>query len=284
MDKEVRTEKSEEKGKKGVVKEKARFKAGDSVAVKEGTLDPDYYKDIAGWQGRIYGIDDSNDDDPLISIEWDSITLKNMPYSIIEDCERDGLSWSMMDLYSSNLRHTEPRDKEKDVAEALEMISEWYNSEKFDGSNVESNEDKISTDKQIKEVQDIQKTTGITIKKKSNIMKKKEYQLMAYLGKEMEPDGKLKSHGNTIRIDGHFKGEILAEGTLIIGEEGMIEANIEASCIEISGEIHGNIHADKRVDIYATGKVFGDINSPIVAIDEGGIFEGICQMPKAKER
>ena len=283
MDEEARMKKSEEKKKKGVIKEESRYEVGGSVVVKEGTLDPDYYNDIGGWQGRIYGIDDSNDDDPLISIEWDSITLKNMPYSVIEDCERDGLTWSMIDLYSTNLRITEPRDKEEEVAEAFEMILEWYNLEQFDDSNVESIEDEISTDEEIEEGQTISKTTGITIKKRSHIKKIKEHQMISYLGKEAEPDGKLKSYGNIIRIDGHFKGEISAEGTLIVGEEGMIEANIDASCVVISGEIHGNINADQRVDIQASGKVFGDINSPIVAIDEGGIFEGSCQMPKTKE-
>lgn len=62
-----------------------------------------------------------------------------------------------------------------------------------------------------------------------------------------------------------------------------VEANIDASCVVISGEIHGNINAAQRVDIQTSGKVFGDINAPIVAIDEGGIFEGSCQMPKTKE-
>ena len=36
-------------------------------------------------------IDDSNFDDPLIRIEWDSITLRNMPRSVIEDNKKDGL-------------------------------------------------------------------------------------------------------------------------------------------------------------------------------------------------
>jgi len=283
MDEELRMKKSEGKKKKGVNKEESRYKVGDSVVVKEGTLDPDYYNDIGGWQGRICGIDDSNDDNPMISIEWDSITLKKMPYSVIEDCERDGLTWSMIDLYSTNLRITEPRDKEKEVAEALEMVSEWYNLERFDDSNVESIEDAISTNEQVKEVQAVSKTTGVIIKKKSHTMQMKEHKAVSYLGKETEPDGKLKSYGNTIRIDGHFKGEISAAGTLIVGEEGMIEANIDASCVVISGEIHGNINAAQRVDIQASGRVFGDINAPIVAIDEGGIFEGSCQMPKTKE-
>lgn len=58
----------------------------------------------------------------------------------------------------------------------------------------------------------------------------------------------------------------------------MIEAKIHASALEISGEIHGNLIADQRIEIHAPGKVLGNIQVPIVIIDEGAIFEGNCQM------
>ena len=89
--------KKETKKKQRVIKNETtdkpeiEFSVDDSVVVKEGTLDPDYDNDISGWQGRIYEIDDSNFDDPLIRIEWDSITLRNMPRSVIEDNKKDGL-------------------------------------------------------------------------------------------------------------------------------------------------------------------------------------------------
>ena len=112
-------------------------------------------------------------------------------------------------------------------------------------------------------------------------MKKKE-QAITFLGKDTEFEGKLSFRGN-IRIDGHFKGEILNGGNLIIGEEGLVEANMHVSYVVISGEVHGNIIADQRVDIHAPGKVFGDIQAPAVVIDEGVIFEGKTRMYRAKE-
>ena len=111
---------------------------------------------------------------------------------------------------------------------------------------------------------------------------KKSEQVVTFLGKDTEFEGKLRFHGN-IRIDGHFKGEIEAEGNLIVGEEGMIEADMHISYIVIRGEVHGNITADQRVDIRAPGKVFGNIQSPTVVIDEGVIFEGQTKMYRAKE-
>jgi len=112
-------------------------------------------------------------------------------------------------------------------------------------------------------------------------MKERE-KISAFLWKDTEFEGKLTFHG-TIRIDSHFKGEISCDGNLIVGEQGMIEANIHASNIDISGEIHSSIIADHRIEIHPTGRVFGDIQAPIVVTHEGMIFEGNCRMHQVKE-
>ena len=113
-------------------------------------------------------------------------------------------------------------------------------------------------------------------------MTKKE-DALAFLGPGTEAEGKLTFEG-TLRIDGHYKGEIASSGNLIVGEEGFIEADIQISYIVIQGEIHGNILADERVDIQSPAKVFGNIEAPAVVIDEGAIFEGQTRMYRAKEQ
>ena len=126
-----------------------------------------------------------------------------------------------------------------------------------------------------------------TVVFKSNEMRgfifmKRKDKVVTFLGKETSFEGKLAFHG-TIRIDGRFKGEITRGGNLIIGEEGIVEADIHVSYIIVRGEVHGNITSDQRVDIRAPGKVFGDIQAPTVVIDEGVIFEGKTSMYRAKE-
>ena len=86
-----------------------------------------------------------------------------------------------------------------------------------------------------------------------------------------------------IRIDGHLKGEISADGTLVVGEEAMIEANVCVSYIVICGEVHGNIIADQKIEIRRPGRVFGNIQTPILVITEGVIFKGNCRMDLAEE-
>jgi cytoskeletal protein CcmA (bactofilin family) len=110
-------------------------------------------------------------------------------------------------------------------------------------------------------------------------VKKIKEQINAFLGKDTEFEGKLSFTG-AVRIDGRFKGDIVTKGTLIIGETAIVESQIHVSYIIISGEVRGNIIAENRIEIHKPGKVFGNIQAPIVTIDEGVIFEGSCQMRK----
>jgi cytoskeletal protein CcmA (bactofilin family) len=113
-------------------------------------------------------------------------------------------------------------------------------------------------------------------------MKKNKDQINSFLGKDTEFEGKLSFTG-AIRIDGVFEGEIFTKGTLIVGETAIIKSDIHTSHIIISGEVHGNIVAENSIRIHTPGKVFGNIQSPILTIDEGVIFEGSCQMQKQSE-
>jgi cytoskeletal protein CcmA (bactofilin family) len=107
-------------------------------------------------------------------------------------------------------------------------------------------------------------------------MKKNDDQINAFLGKDTEFEGKLSFTG-AVRMDCRFKGEILSGGTLIVGESAVIESDVRVSHMVISGEVRGNIEAD-RVEIRAPGKVIGNIRSPVLVIEEGVIFDGSCQM------
>ncbi|MBW1803521.1 MAG: polymer-forming cytoskeletal protein [Deltaproteobacteria bacterium] len=107
-------------------------------------------------------------------------------------------------------------------------------------------------------------------------MKKREG-INAFLGRNTNFEGKLSFSG-AVRIDGHFKGEIFTDGMLVVGESAVIQSDVHVSHMIISGEIRGNILADRRIEIRTPGKVYGNIQAPIVVIGEGVIFEGNCTM------
>jgi cytoskeletal protein CcmA (bactofilin family) len=105
-------------------------------------------------------------------------------------------------------------------------------------------------------------------------MKNKD-KMIAFLGKDTVFEGKLAFCG-MVRIDGVYKGTVAAVGTLIIGESGRVEGDVQATYAVVNGEIHGNILATESIEIRAPGKVYGDICSPTVIIHNGVVFEGSC--------
>ena len=107
--------------------------------------------------------------------------------------------------------------------------------------------------------------------------RKEEEEIRAFLGKGAEFTGKLMFNGS-VRIDGDFKGSIFGNGTLVIGEGAEIEADIRVDSVMVSGEMRGQIDVKKIIRIYSTGKVTGDLNTPVISVEEGAFFEGTCHM------
>ncbi len=92
------------------------------------------------------------------------------------------------------------------------------------------------------------------------------------IGPTAEFKGELKSDGG-IRIDGVYEGSLETTGNLIISEGAKVKANIMAHNISISGEVNGDITAN-RVEILSTGHVVGDVTVNSFLLDEGGFIQG----------
>ena len=102
-------------------------------------------------------------------------------------------------------------------------------------------------------------------------------EVSAYFGKGSKISGKLNFEG-TVRVDGRVDGEIHAKDTLVIGDTAEVMAEIHATSIVVRGTVRGDIHATKKVEIRAPGKLYGNILAPALVIEEGVIFEGTCTM------
>lgn len=84
-----------------------------------------------------------------------------------------------------------------------------------------------------------------------------------------------------MRVDGHLSGKISStSGTLIVGANGKVDANIEVAVATIQGTVNGDIIASQRLEIGRAGKVNGNIQTPCLVIEQGAIFEGSCKMVK----
>jgi len=105
--------------------------------------------------------------------------------------------------------------------------------------------------------------------------------LTAFIDEGSEIEGKYTFSG-TVVLNGKFQGEIVSTDTLIIGEKGVINATIRAGSVLISGEVSGNVLANERVELKGRARVFGDLEAPVIVIEEGVLFEGNCRMTKVK--
>jgi len=98
------------------------------------------------------------------------------------------------------------------------------------------------------------------------------------LGRDTIIEGTL-TFKETIRVDGHIIGKLISpDGTVIVGENAVLDADIQVGVAVIRGKINGRVEASQRIEIYAPAQVNGDISAPAVAIDSGVSFNGNCKM------
>ena len=108
-------------------------------------------------------------------------------------------------------------------------------------------------------------------------------EISAFLGKETAFEGKMNFQG-VFRLDGKFEGEIFESGTLVVGESAVVKGKADVNTIVIHGLVEGDIHAKVRAEIHPTGKLYGNLFTPILLISEGGLFEGQCKMARKPEQ
>jgi len=104
---------------------------------------------------------------------------------------------------------------------------------------------------------------------------KNDGSISAFFGADVELEGKMKFRGS-VNLEGRFKGQITAQGTLIVGDKADVQAEIHVSHIIVMGAIKGNIKADKKIEIHAPGRVQGDIQAPVIEIHPGAALKGKC--------
>ena len=84
-----------------------------------------------------------------------------------------------------------------------------------------------------------------------------------------------------MRVDGHLSGRInSSSGTLIVGANGKVDANIEVAVAIVHGTVNGDIIATQRLELGRAAKLNGNIQTASLMIEPGALFEGTCKMIK----
>lgn len=105
--------------------------------------------------------------------------------------------------------------------------------------------------------------------------RKSEETTIISLGVKIE--GKVKSNGN-IRVEGQIEGDIMSQGSIVIGGNGEVNGQVNADVISIAGSVTGTVKAKNRLTIEEKGNLKGDIFTRTLIVKEGAQFDGKCKM------
>lgn len=97
------------------------------------------------------------------------------------------------------------------------------------------------------------------------------------LGPDAEVTGKLAFVSPT-RIEGKLKGEIRASELLVVGPQAVVQATVRAEKLVVLGEVRGEVQGASRVQICSGGRIYGDVETRALVIEEGATFEGHSRM------
>jgi cytoskeletal protein CcmA (bactofilin family) len=76
-------------------------------------------------------------------------------------------------------------------------------------------------------------------------------------------------------VDGPVEGKVnLANGSLTVGPNGSVKADIIAREVVVRGRVEGKIAGKERVQLWSTGQVSGEIQTQRLAIEDGAVLRG----------
>jgi cytoskeletal protein CcmA (bactofilin family) len=111
----------------------------------------------------------------------------------------------------------------------------------------------------------------------------KEGRLSGFVGHGTTLTGETNFHA-MLRVDGHLIGTVSSEnGTLIVGTNGQVDANVSVAAAMINGSVNGDVVATEKLQLGRTARVLGNIQAPRLIVEEGAILEGGCSMLRARE-
>lgn len=103
--------------------------------------------------------------------------------------------------------------------------------------------------------------------------------LNGFLDRGTEVTGEIRFE-DTLRLDGIFRGKIVSKHTLVVGESGEIDGEIEVGTVSINGRVKGIVRAHDRIEIHSSARVTARLVAPVLVVEEGALLEGeVSMMP-----
>lgn len=104
-----------------------------------------------------------------------------------------------------------------------------------------------------------------------------DQQVETVIGKGTQIQGTITANSG-VRIDGQLDGDLTSSGDVLVGDSGVLNAQVKARNAVIAGLVKGNVEVSEKLELMPTAKLYGDIKVGMLIIGEGAIFKGACEM------
>ena|SRR5215510_2446162 len=105
-----------------------------------------------------------------------------------------------------------------------------------------------------------------------------EESIQGKIARRVEVSGEVRFAG-VLQVEGKVTGKLISEtGTLVIEQTGVVNADVEVGVCLIRGALHGNLDIRSRVEVSKTGRIQGDIKTPVLIVEEGALLKGAVLM------
>lgn len=101
------------------------------------------------------------------------------------------------------------------------------------------------------------------------------------LTSDVELTGTLKFDTELI-FDGKLEGEIISEGTLILGKNAVVKGEVRTKSVTIHGTVNGNVTVQERCELKSNAELLGDLKAMRIIIEEGATFIGHSEVTPTK--
>ena len=101
------------------------------------------------------------------------------------------------------------------------------------------------------------------------------------LTSDVELTGTLKFETELI-FDGKLDGEIISEGTLILGKNAVVKGEVRTKSVTIHGTVNGNVTVQERCELKSNAELLGDLKAMRIIIEEGATFIGHSEVTPTK--
>lgn len=97
------------------------------------------------------------------------------------------------------------------------------------------------------------------------------------IGSTVNVEGNFIGSGDVV-VDGRVSGTLKTSKNLRVGETAAIKADVEAANILVAGEIRGHITCGGRIEVLATGKIYGNVDTQTIVVAHGAVLHGKVSM------